>query len=283
MIDLLLRFIKKLANFAGRPATRPRSGSLPARRECPTHWLPWIEALPFFKTLYPEEKDNLLSITSVLVDSKNWRGLDGFEVTEEVKVNISAQAALPLLGIEHHYYRGVDEILIHPSTYKVSMKNRGPGGVVVEGKTEVLGTAHSDINIISLSWQSARQGGTNWEDGRNVVIHEFAHKLDMLDDFVDGTPPLNCRQQHAAWVQIMTREYEELVEMDRTGRKTVLSKYGATNPAEFFAVSAEAFFEKPRQLRKKHPELYSQLQTYFRQDPAARLDEYRDRTRDTRR
>jgi Mlc titration factor MtfA (ptsG expression regulator) len=80
----------------------------------------------------------------------------------------------------------------------------------------------------------------------------------------------------------MTREYEELVEMDRAGRKTVLSKYGATNPAEFFAVSAEAFFEKPRQLRKKHPELYEQLKTYFKQDPAARLDEYRERTRSAR-
>ena len=269
MIDLLLRFLKKLAAFAGRPG---RAAPVSSQRDCPGHWMPWIKALPFFSTLYPEEKEHLLSITSVLVDNKKWRGLDGFIVTEEVKVTVAAQAALPLLGIEHRFYRGVDEILVHPTTYKVDMRNRGPGGVVIEGKTEVLGTAHSDINIIALSWQSAKQGGANWEDGRNVVIHEFAHKLDMLDDFVDGTPPINCRQQHAAWVRIMTKEYEELVEMDQKGKKTVLSKYGATNPAEFFAVSAEAFFEKPRQIRKKHPELYEQLKTYFNQDPAARLD-----------
>ena len=151
---------------------------------------------------------------------------------------------------------------------EMCIRDRG----VIEGKTEVLGTAHSDINIVALSWQSARHGGANWQDGRNVVIHEFAHKLDMLDDFVDGTPPLSCRKQHAAWVRIMTKEYEQLVDMDRRGKKTVLNKYGATNPAEFFAVSTETFFEKPRQMRKKHPELYEQLKTYFNQDPAARLD-----------
>ena len=83
---------------------------------------------------------------------------------------------------------------------------------------------------------------------------------------------ISCRHQHAAWVRIMTKEYEQLVAMDRKGKKTVLSKYGATNPAEFFAVSAEAFFEKPRQIREKHPQLYQQLKTYFNQDPAARLD-----------
>lgn len=269
MLDPLLRFLKKLATIAGNPR---RNVEVTSKRDFPDHWLPWVEALPFFPALSGKEKKHLLSITCVLVDSKKWSGLDGFEVTEEVKVTISAQAALPLLGIEHQFYRGVDEILIHPSTYKVSTRNMGPGGVVVEGKTEVLGTAHSNINIIVLSWQSARAGGENWEDGRNVVIHEFTHKLDMLDDFVDGTPPISCRQQHAAWVRIMTKEYEQLVDMDRKGKKTVLSKYGATNPAEFFAVSAEAFFEKPRQVRKKHPALYEQLKAYFNQDPAARLD-----------
>lgn len=269
MLDSLISLLRKMARFAGR---RRDTGPVTIRDEFPAGWLAWVEALPFYRTLDQEEKKTLLSYTSTIVDSKKWRGLDGFEVSDEVKVTIAAQAALPLLGIEHHFYRGVDEILIHPSTYKVSSRSRGPGGVVVEGKTEVLGTAHSDINIVGLSWESARQGGANWEDGRNVVIHEFAHKLDMLDDFVDGTPPLSCKEQHAAWVEIMTREYKQLVEMDEKGRKTVLSKYGATNPAEFFAVSTEAFFEKPRQLRKKHPELYQQLKTYFNQDPASRLD-----------
>jgi len=269
MLDSLINLLRKLAKFAGNPQ---RSESVVIHEELPGSWLPWVEALPFYSTLTEAEKKRLLSYTCTLVENKSWRGLDGFEVTDEVKVTIAAQAALPLLGIEHNFYRGVDEILIHPTTYKVSSLSRGPGGVVIEGETEVLGTAHSDINIVVLSWQSAREGGANWQDGRNVVIHEFAHKLDMLDDFVDGTPPLNCKEQHAAWVQIMTKEYEKLVDMDRRGKKTVLSKYGATNPAEFFAVSTETFFEKPRQMRKKRPELYEQLKAYFKQDPAARLD-----------
>ena len=270
MLDSLLRLLRKLATLVGNPR---RDAPANIRRDFPTDWLPWVKALPFYQWLDEEEKKHLLSITCVIVDNKIWSGMDGFDVTDEVKVTIAAQAALPLLGIEHQFYRGVDEIIIHPTTYKVSTRNLGPGGVVVEGKTEVLGTAHSDINIIVLSWQSARQGGANWEDGRNVVIHEFAHKLDMLDDYVDGTPPISCRDQYAAWVRIMTKEYEELVSMDKKGKKTVLSKYGATNPAEFFAVSIEAaFFEKPRQIRKKHPELYEQLRAYFNQDPAARLD-----------
>ena len=269
MLDFLINLLRKLARFAGNPQS---SEPVVLREEFPGSWLPWVESLPFYSTLTEAEKKRLLSYTCTLVENKSWRGLDGFEVTDEVKVTIAAQAALPLLGIEHHFYRGVDEILIHPTTYKVSSLSRGPGGVVIEGETEVLGTAHSDINIVALSWQSARQGGANWQDGRNVVIHEFAHKLDMLDDFVDGTPPLNCKEQHAAWVQIMTKEYEKLVDMDRRGKKTVLNKYGATNPAEFFAVSTETFFEKPRQMRKKRPELYEQLKAYFQQDPAARLD-----------
>jgi Mlc titration factor MtfA (ptsG expression regulator) len=269
MLDALINLLRKLAKFAGNPQS---SEPVVIREDLPGSWLPWVESLPFYSTLTEAEKKRLLSYTCTLVENKRWRGLDGFEVTDEVKVTIAAQAALPLLGIEHHFYRGVDEILIHPSTYKVSSRKRGPGGVVIEGKTEVLGTAHSDINIVTLSWQSARHGGANWQDGRNVVIHEFAHKLDMLDDFVDGTPPLSCKKQHAAWVRIMTKEYEQLVDMDRRGKKTVLSKYGATNPAEFFAVSTETFFEKPRQMRKKRPELYEQLKTYFNQDPAARLD-----------
>ena len=269
MLDSLLRLLRKLAAFAGNPR---RNAPANIRRDFPADWLPWVEALPFYQGLDEEEKKHLLSITCIIVDNKKWSGLDGFEITDEVRVTIAAQAALLLLGIEHHFYRGVDEILIHPTVYKVSTRNLGPGGVVLEGKTEVLGTAHSNINIVVLSWQSARQGGANWEDGRNVVIHEFAHKLDMLDAYVDGTPPISCRDQYAAWVRIMTKEYENLVAMEKRGKKTVLDKYGATNPAEFFAVSTEAFFEKPRQIRKKHPELYEQLKAYFNQDPAARLN-----------
>ena len=116
MLDALINLLRKLAKFAGNPQS---SEPVVIREEFPGNWLPWVESLPFYSTLTEAEKKRLLSYTCTLVENKKWRGLDGFEVTDEVKVTIAAQAALPLLGIEHHFYRGIDEILIHPSTYKV--------------------------------------------------------------------------------------------------------------------------------------------------------------------
>jgi Mlc titration factor MtfA (ptsG expression regulator) len=123
-----------------------------------------------------------------------------------------------------------------------------------------------------LAWDAVRRGNDNAEDGRNVVLHEFAHKLDMLDRFADGAPPLGSRRQYRAWARIMTEEYDDLKEQARKGRRTLLDKYGATNPAEFFAVATEHFFEQPRQMRRKHEELYGLLVDYYGQDPASRLD-----------
>ena len=108
------------------------------------------------------------------------------------------------------------------------------------------------------------------KDGRNLVLHEFAHKLDMRDGLADGTPPIADRGAFAAWVKTMTDEYERLRAAAADGRATVLDHYGATNPAEFFAVATECFFEKSRQLRERHPALYDVLQRYYGQDPAAR-------------
>ena len=107
-------------------------------------------------------------------------------------------------------------------------------------------------------------------NGRNVVLHEFAHKLDMLDGAADGTPQLGSPEQYTAWHRIMTEEYEHLVEDAERDRSTLLDTYGATNAAEFFAVATECFFEKPTQMRKRHCELYGLLRSYYRQDPATR-------------
>ena len=126
MLDSLINLLRKLAKFAGNPQS---SDHVVIREELPGNWLPWVESLPFYSTLTEAEKRRLRSYTCTLVENKKWRGLDGFEVTDEVKVTSAAQAALPLLAIEHHFYRGVDEILIHPSTYKVSSRKRGPGAV----------------------------------------------------------------------------------------------------------------------------------------------------------
>ena len=114
-------------------------------------------------------------------------------------------------------------------------------------------------------------GGKDAHDGQNVVLHEFAHQLDFLDGYADGTPPLSSREEYRRWRDVMTDEYERLVRESEHGHARVLDAYGATNPAEFFAVATEAFFEKPVQLQRRHPALYEVLRGYYCQDTAERM------------
>jgi len=191
------------------------------------------------------------------------------EMTDEVKVVIAAQAALLILGLEHDYYRNLGSILVYPDTFQVPRRERLPGGVVSEGPSPTLGLASLRGPVV-LAWDAVRHGNENREDGRNVVLHEFAHKLDMLDRFADGAPPLGSRGQYRAWHRIMTEEYETLIERAEKGRRTLLDKYGATSPAEFFAVATELFFEKSSRMKAEHPDLHALLVEYYGQDPASR-------------
>jgi Mlc titration factor MtfA (ptsG expression regulator) len=147
------------------------------------------------------------------------------------------------------------------------MPQHDSAGVVAEGRAN-LGEAWPSGPVI-LSWDSVLGGAHDPDDGHNLVFHEFAHKLDMLDGLADGTPPLPERAQFAVWVRTMTAEFERLRAETEHGRATVLDTYGATNPAEFFAVVTECFFERSRELREKHPQLYGVLRDYYLQDPAA--------------
>ncbi len=231
----------------------------------PAAWPAVLEALPFYSRLDDQERARLRDIVRVIVAEKSWEGADDLEITDEIRVTIAAGAALLLLGIHHDYFRRVTSIVVHPSTYSSAVGYSHRSGVVEEGMP-VLGQAVYRGPVL-LAWNSVQQGLLNPEDGRNVVIHEFAHRLDMLDGFVDGTPPLASRGAYAAWTRIMTEEYERL----KRGRRSVLDHYGATNEGEFYAVACEAFFEKPLQMSRKHPQLYELLKDYFGQDPLARL------------
>ena len=121
--------------------------------------------------------------------------------------------------------------------------------------------------MVVLSWDDVRAGASDINDGHNVVLHEFAHQLDQEDGAADGAPVLDRRSRYVAWARVLGAEYEQLRQASRKGRKSVLDEYGATKPAEFFAVATECFFEKPAQMKKKHPELYEELKEYYRQDP----------------
>ena len=129
------------------------------------------------------------------------------------------------------------------------------------------------MGTVVLTWFSTLEGADGFKDGQNLVLHEFAHQLDLEDGQNDGAPVLKAgglfetRDRYRTWARVLSAEYEKLREASRNGEKTVLDKYGARNPAEFFAVATECFFERPWQLKQKHPELYDELKSYYEQDP----------------
>lgn len=235
----------------------------------PREWLPHLDALPFYNSLTDRERARLRRDLRVIVHEKSWEGCGGLAVDDEIKVTIAAQAALLLLELDHEYYRRVESILVYPSTFVGPTREGGPGSMVLSSEQPSLGLAFHGGPVV-LAWDSAHHGVLNPADGRNLVLHEFAHKLDMLDGFADGTPPLGKREAYESWLETMTREFRKLGEDADKGRRTLLDVYGATRPAEFFAVATECFFEKPRPMENKHPELYGVLKAYYGQDPAAR-------------
>ena len=248
---------------------RPRRHE--ARRELlakpfPDAWQPFLKRLPFFAALDERGQGRIRDDLRVLVAEKNWEGCGGLEMTDEIKVTVSALASLLLLNIEHEYYKHVHSILVYPSAYK-TVPQRDATGVVREGQAN-LGEAWRRGPVI-LSWDATQRGALDPKDGHNLVFHEFAHKLDMLDGSADGTPPLENKSQFTEWVKTMGAEFQKLRDDAQARRATVLDTYGATNPAEFFAVATECFFEKGRKLKQRHPSLYSALQHYYHQDPAS--------------
>jgi hypothetical protein len=231
----------------------------------PEQWQKIVQRLPFFRSLDERGQKRVCDDLRVLIDEKGWEGCGGLEITDEIQVTIAAQASLLLLNIEHEYYKHVQSILVYPSAYK-SAPSRDAAGVVREGQAN-LGEAWRRGPVV-LSWDATLRGALDPKDGHNLVLHEFAHKLDMLDGLADGTPPLDSKDQLTQWVRTMSKEFQKLRDAAESGRATVMDTYGATNPAEFFAVATECFFEKSRKLKQRHPTVYDCLKDYYHQDPA---------------
>lgn len=227
-----------------------------------------------YQELSVDDQAKLRNDLRIFIDDKYWETADGLELTDEMKVTVAAQACLLTLRMDDHdHFRHVRTIILHPNSFLNRHRAHGPGGVVSEGGVN-SGQAWFRGPVI-LSWPQALAGGRNMADGRNVVLHEFAHALDMMDGLVNGTPRLNGRKQYAQWFDVMTQEYERLIESSQRGEPTLLDKYGATNVGEFFAVATECFFERGLWMRHYHPRLYEVLRGYYQQDPAARAAEIR--------
>jgi hypothetical protein len=219
------------------------------------------------------DRTHLRELIRVFIAEKDWEGCGGLELTDEIRVTISAQACLLLLGLPHNYYQNVETIIVYPSTVVPPQRKLGffeTALAPIEDSHPIIGQAFQQGPVIII-WDAALHGGCHPESGHNVVYHEFAHKLDMLDGAADGTPQLRDRAEYRDWVQTCSREYLRLRDDAEHGRKSFLNAYGATDEAEFFAVATEQFFDQPLLMIKNAPDLYSVLKEYYRQDPALRV------------
>lgn len=213
--------------------------------------------------LDPQEVQKLQDCTKIFVAEKHWEGCDGLKLTEEIKVTIAGQACLMLLGVEDYYFDNVKTVLVYPQSFT----RKTSDGINANQSQYRSGEAWQGGPIV-LSWLDALRGGRNEDDGHNVVIHEFAHALDGLDGEMGGNVMFDDAQTTANWERVVDYEFSNLVAAKERGFRTLLDHYGATNRAEFFAVSTETFFERPLELKQVHPELFRLLETYFRVDPS---------------
>ena len=238
----------------------------------PPVWLAIIERkVAYFSLLSPKDRRELLGHVRVFLDEKNFEGCGGLDMTDEIRLTIAAQACVLLLHRRTDYYPLLQSILVYPHHYFAQTSRPNPEGTVDETVENRLGESW-DRGAVVLSWRDVVRDAADANDGRNVVFHEFAHQLDAEMGTTDGAPVLGKRSRYAAWAKVLGREYSRLMEDVEYRRPTLLNPYGTKNPAEFFAVATEAFFEMPVALKQRHPELYWQLMEFFRQDPAARFE-----------
>jgi len=229
--------------------------------------------LAHYCMLSDPERMELQAMVQVLLEEKYWEGCGGLDLTDEIRVTIAAQACLLQLRLPHDYYRNVQSILVYPST--VVPPEYHPGFFEhtydpIEASIPILGQSIAQGPVI-LVWDAVLHGARHPEQGHNVVYHEFAHKLDMLDGAADGTPPLS-HDKLIEWVAVCSHEFLRLRHLAESGQRTFIDSYGAKDEAEFFAVATEEFFDRPVSLREDAPDLYRVLSEYYRQDPAGRVD-----------
>src|SRR4030042_264017 len=239
-----------------------------AGREFPEQGLESIKKKwPFYKLLPAEDQKELQHNVLIFIGEKRFEGCGGLNVTDEIKVTIAAQACILLLRRKTDYYPGLSSILVYPQSYVAHSTRNLPGGIVAEGPDIRLGESWHHGSVV-LSWDDVRRSAADIHDGHNMVLHEFAHQIDSSFAKRDSTPVLQSTSTFIAWARILQKEYAKLQLQVSSDNATFLDKYGAVNPAEFFAVATEYFFEQPKQLQRLHSELYEELKRFYQQDPA---------------
>lgn len=259
-----------VAWLAGQPWLQARRRARLLRQPFPQAWRTILRRrVPQVARLPADQQLRLKQLIQIFLAEKAFIGCAGMVISDEVRVTIAAQACLPLLGAARGFYPKLRQILVYPGAFVVDRPAPGPAGVQMEQRRLLSGESWTQGQVI-LSWQDVLEGAADPDDGRNVVIHEFAHQLDQDKGFANGAPALRGRAAYARWSRVMQAEFEALRARAAWGETGLLSAYGATDPAEFFAVASEVFFEQPHQLAEQHPALYAELAGYYRFHPPGR-------------
>jgi Mlc titration factor MtfA (ptsG expression regulator) len=220
-------------------------------------WQALLKKMPFIP-----DSEKLKNLMLLFLAEKEFAGAHGIEVTDAMRVAIAAQACLPILELGLDWYRGWHGVVVYPGDFRVHRTEVDEHGVTHEWEDDLAGEAFPGGPVV-LSWDALAH-----DPAMNVVIHEFTHKLDMLNGAADGLPPLHPGMDQRAWAAAFEAAYQGFCDALERGRDTWLDPYAAEHPSEFFAVVSEAFFTDAAETRRRYPEVYDQLRLFYRQDPA---------------
>jgi MtfA peptidase len=257
-----------VAAFAGQPLLTSLRRARIRQRPFPAEWREILRRrVPYVRHMPADLQMQLKKHMQVFLAEKPFIGCAGLEVTEEMRVTIAAQACLLMLNRRRpSYFAQLRQILVYPGAFLVDRVHTDGAGVLQDQRQALSGESWSQGQVI-LSWQDTLDGAALIDDGQNVVIHEFAHQLDQENGHANGAPLLPGRKHYARWSQVMAAEFAQLQAQADSQEPTLLNPYGATNPAEFFAVATEVFFEQPQRLAAEHPALYRELAGFYRLNP----------------
>ena len=201
----------------------------------------------------------------LFLDEKEFFGND-IQINDEIKLTIAGNACMLLLQGDNRSFDNFTSIIVYPNTYMSQQIEHD--GMIEHHETSTRAGESWVRGPIVLSWKDVLQGSSHPRNGHNVVLHEFAHKLDEQNNAMDGLPVLNENSDYAKWCSVFTEEFEDLKKRAKNKNNKVLDEYGTVSPPEFFAVATESFFEKPRRMRSTLPQLYAQLKKFYCLDPA---------------
>ncbi len=222
--------------------------------------------IPIYQNMPAQLQGQLHQLVQQFLHQKKFVGCEGLEIGDEMRVTIAGQACLLLLNRRTRVYPELHTVLVYPSAFLVPRNEVDAAGVVTETRQDLLGESWGDGRVV-LAWDHVRRGAHDWTDGQNVVLHEFAHQLDSESGSNNGAPYLGSQQNYRSWSAVLSRDFASLRADAMYRQQSVLDHYGATSPAEFFAVATETFFEKPYQMAERHSALFSEFEKYYRVDP----------------